>query len=174
MHQLIQSNPAVNVKMVFMEHPDLDLRRYNASTSRAEVAAIFVGDDGEPPANRDICIYPVADNFKNISQLNHCSDPMDYLRIVWITYTLPLLFPHGECSWNYNMKYAEERRSTKRVRVIQLQYYSYRFAVRNAFSILHNSGKLFQKYIVDAYVKIEGSRLSYLRLDQEKIACVTL
>ncbi|GBL84266.1 hypothetical protein AVEN_118652-1 [Araneus ventricosus] len=30
MHQLIQSNPAVNVKMVFMEHPDLDLRRYNA------------------------------------------------------------------------------------------------------------------------------------------------
>ncbi|GBM86721.1 hypothetical protein AVEN_192933-1 [Araneus ventricosus] len=58
MHQLIQSNPAVNVKMVFMEHPDLDLRRYNAPTSRTEVAAIFVGDYGEPPANRDIFIYP--------------------------------------------------------------------------------------------------------------------
>ncbi|GBL95511.1 hypothetical protein AVEN_54116-1 [Araneus ventricosus] len=50
MHQLIQSNPAVNVKMVFMEHPDLDLRRYNAPISRTEVAAIFVGDDGEPPS----------------------------------------------------------------------------------------------------------------------------
>ncbi|GBN26769.1 hypothetical protein AVEN_171924-1 [Araneus ventricosus] len=58
MHQLIQSNPDINVKMVFMEHPDLDLSGYNAPTSRTEVAAIFVGDDGEPPANRDICIYP--------------------------------------------------------------------------------------------------------------------
>ncbi|GBM02962.1 hypothetical protein AVEN_269872-1 [Araneus ventricosus] len=56
MHQLMQSNPAVNVKMFFMEHPDLDLSRYNAPTSRAEVAAIFVGDDVEPPANRDIYI----------------------------------------------------------------------------------------------------------------------
>ncbi|GBN58913.1 hypothetical protein AVEN_128736-1, partial [Araneus ventricosus] len=33
MHQLMQYNPAVNVKMVLMEHPDFDLRRYNAPTS---------------------------------------------------------------------------------------------------------------------------------------------
>ncbi|GBL99716.1 hypothetical protein AVEN_249754-1 [Araneus ventricosus] len=31
MHQLMQSNPAVNVKMVFMEHPDFDLYRYNVA-----------------------------------------------------------------------------------------------------------------------------------------------
>ncbi|GBM60310.1 hypothetical protein AVEN_108098-1 [Araneus ventricosus] len=60
MHQLMQSNPTVNVKMVSMEYPDFDLRRYNEPTSRTEVAAIFVGDEVEPPANRDICIYPVA------------------------------------------------------------------------------------------------------------------
>ncbi|GBN91516.1 hypothetical protein AVEN_41511-1 [Araneus ventricosus] len=99
MHQLIQSNPAVNVKMVFMEHPDLG--RYIAPTSRTEVSAIFVGDDGEPPANRDICIYPVADSYKNISPLNQCSDPMVY----------PLLFPNGQCGWNSNMEHVEERRS---------------------------------------------------------------
>ncbi|GBN32486.1 hypothetical protein AVEN_89334-1 [Araneus ventricosus] len=46
MHQLIQSNPVLNVKMFFMEHPDLDLRRNNAPTSRTEAAVIFVGDDG--------------------------------------------------------------------------------------------------------------------------------
>ncbi|GBM67836.1 hypothetical protein AVEN_146985-1 [Araneus ventricosus] len=34
-----------------MEHPDLDLRSYNTPTSRTEVNATFVGDDGEPPAN---------------------------------------------------------------------------------------------------------------------------
>ncbi|GBN04122.1 hypothetical protein AVEN_232539-1 [Araneus ventricosus] len=60
MHQLMQSNPAVNVKMIFMEHPDFDLLRYNAPTSRTEVATIFVGDEVEPPANRDIFIYAVA------------------------------------------------------------------------------------------------------------------
>ncbi|GBM48634.1 hypothetical protein AVEN_135010-1 [Araneus ventricosus] len=159
MHQLMQSNPAANVKMVFMEHTDLDLRRYNAPTSRTEVAAIFVGDDGEPPANRDICIYPVTDSYKNISSLNQCSDPMVYL----------LLFLNRECGWNSIMEHVEERRSAKRVRVTQLQYYSYRFVVRNAFSILHNSGKLFQQYIVDAYGKTEGSRLNYLRLNQKDL-----
>ncbi|GBN49800.1 hypothetical protein AVEN_33280-1 [Araneus ventricosus] len=62
MHQLMQSNPPVNVKMGFMEHRDFDLRSYNAPTSRTKVAAIFVGDDVVPPANRDICIYPVANS----------------------------------------------------------------------------------------------------------------
>ncbi|GBN90525.1 hypothetical protein AVEN_187411-1 [Araneus ventricosus] len=157
MHQLMQYNPAVNGKMVFMEHPDLDLRIYNTPASRTEVAAIFVADDGEPPANLDICSYPVADNYKNISPLNKCSDPMVY----------PLLFPNGECGWNSSMEHVEERRSAKLVRVTQLQYYSYRFAVRNAFSILHNSGKLFQQYIVDAYVETEGSRLNYLKFNQK-------
>ncbi|GBN39616.1 hypothetical protein AVEN_37155-1 [Araneus ventricosus] len=81
----------------------------------------------------------------------------------------PLLFPHGECSWNSNMEHVEERRSEKLVRVTQLQYYSYKFAVRNAFSILHNSGKLFQQYIVDAYIKTKGYRLNYLRLNQKDL-----
>ncbi|GBN54057.1 hypothetical protein AVEN_187039-1 [Araneus ventricosus] len=35
MHQLMQSNPAVNVKMVFMEHPDFDLCRYDVSAPEA-------------------------------------------------------------------------------------------------------------------------------------------
>ncbi|GBN30846.1 hypothetical protein AVEN_137192-1 [Araneus ventricosus] len=105
MHQLIQSNPSVNVTMDFMKHPDLDLRRYNAPTSRTEVAAIFVEDDGEPP------VYPVADSCKNISPINQCSNPMVYF----------LLFPHG-CGWNSNMEHVEERRSAKRIRVTQLQY----------------------------------------------------
>ncbi|GBM58420.1 hypothetical protein AVEN_63780-1 [Araneus ventricosus] len=104
MHQLIQSNPTVNVKMIFMEHLDLDMRRYNAPTSRTEVAAIFVGDDGEPPANRDICIYPIGEGCKNISPLNQCNDPMVY----------PLLFPRGEQGWSNEMEHVEERRSAKR------------------------------------------------------------
>ena len=116
------------MKMVFMEDPNLDIRRYNAPTVRTEVAAIFVGDNGEPPADRDVCIYPIGDNCKTISPLNRCADPMVY----------PLLFPHGECGWHSSMEHVEERRSAKRVRVTQVQFYSYRFAVREQFSLLHS------------------------------------
>ncbi|GBN15498.1 hypothetical protein AVEN_64871-1 [Araneus ventricosus] len=153
MHRIIEENPATNIRMVFMENGDLDLRRCNQPTSKTEIAAIFVGDSGEPPANRDICIYPMGNSCKNISPLNQCCDSMVYL----------LLFSRGELGWDINMKHSEEGRSSKYTRVTQLQFYAYRLAMRSDFSILHHSGKLFQQYIVDAYVKTEGSRLNYLR-----------
>ncbi|GBM79861.1 hypothetical protein AVEN_40381-1 [Araneus ventricosus] len=130
MHRLVQENPTTSVKMVFLEDKNLDMRRYNALTLCTEVAAIFAGDNGEPPANRDICVYPVGDTCQSISPLNQCCDPMTY----------PLLFPRGECSWNTGMEHVEERRTAKRTRVTQLQYYAYRLSQRNDFSILHDSG----------------------------------
>ncbi|GBM51609.1 hypothetical protein AVEN_113496-1 [Araneus ventricosus] len=94
MHQLIQSNPAVNVKMVFMEHPDLG--RYITPTSRTEVSAIFVGDDGELPANRDICIYPVTDSYKKhfTTQSVKRSYGLSSSISEW---TMRLEFQHGTC-----------------------------------------------------------------------------
>ncbi|GBO11991.1 hypothetical protein AVEN_7680-1 [Araneus ventricosus] len=80
----------------------------------------------------------------------------------------PLVFPRGELGWNINMKHYEEGRSSKYTRVTQLQFYAYRLAMRSDFSILHHSGKLFQQYIVDAYVKTEGSRLNYLHNNNKK------
>ncbi|GBN66560.1 hypothetical protein AVEN_110235-1 [Araneus ventricosus] len=127
MYRIIEENPATNIRMVFMENGDLDLRRYNQPTSKTEIAAIFVGHSGEPPANRDICIYPMG----NISPLNQCRDPKVY----------PLLFPRGELGWNINMKHSEEGRSSKYTRVTQQQFYAYRLAMRSDFSILHHSGK---------------------------------
>ncbi|GBL76539.1 hypothetical protein AVEN_53276-1 [Araneus ventricosus] len=121
MHRIIEENPATNIRMVFMENGDLDLRRYNQPSSKTEIAAIFVGDKEEPPASRDICIYPVGNSCKNISPLNQCCDPMVY----------PLLFPRGELGWNINMKHSEEGRSSK---YTQLQFYAYRLAVRSDFS----------------------------------------
>ncbi|GBN85324.1 hypothetical protein AVEN_175849-1 [Araneus ventricosus] len=130
MHRLVQEHPTTSVKMVLLEDKNLDMRRYNAPTLCTEVAAIFVGDNGEPPANRDICVYPVGNTCQSISPLNQCCDPMTY----------PLLFPRGECSWNTGTEHVEERRTAKRTRVTQLQYYAYRLSQRNGFSILHNSG----------------------------------
>ncbi|GBM31604.1 hypothetical protein AVEN_198462-1 [Araneus ventricosus] len=83
--------------------------------------------------------------------------------------TYHLLFPRGECSWNIGMEHVEERRTAKRTRVTQLQYYAYRLSQRNGFSILHSSGKLLQQYIVYAYVKTEGSSLYFLRQNQKDL-----
>ncbi|GBN39899.1 hypothetical protein AVEN_27395-1 [Araneus ventricosus] len=112
--------------MVFWGDKNLDMRRYNAPTVCTEVATIFVGDNGEPPA---ICVYPVGNTCQSISPLNQCCDPMTY----------PLLFPRSECSWNTGMEHVEERRTAKRIRVTQLQYYAYRLSLQNSLSILHSS-----------------------------------
>ena len=160
MHEIItHNNPVAAVRMVFMENPTLDMRRYNAPSCQTDVAAIFVGEDGEPPAQRDICIYPRGDACKRISVLNMNCDPMVY----------PLLFPYGDPGWHIQLTHVEEKQTANRTRVTQLQFYAYRLAMTSAFSILHSSGKLFQQYVVDAYVRTEGARLHYLRSHQQDL-----
>jgi hypothetical protein len=50
-----------------------------------------------------------------------------------------------------------------------LQHYSYRLAIREEFNPILNAAKLTQQYIVDAYVKIEGNRLNYIRMNQKNL-----
>lgn len=59
-----------------------------------------------------------------------------------------------------------------------MDYYAYRVAVRESldlnnnilnFSILHHSGRLFQQYIIDAFCKIDGNNINYIRQNQAKL-----
>ena len=43
------------------------------------------------------------------------------------------------------------------------------FQLDNFFSSLFYSKKLFQQYAVDAYIKIEGQRLAFIRNNQNKL-----
>ncbi|XP_055928511.1 uncharacterized protein LOC129959649 [Argiope bruennichi] len=101
MHRIMEKNPATNIRMVFMETRNLNISRYKQPITKTETAAIFVGDNGEPPTNQDICIYPVDDSRKNISPLSQCCDPMAY----------PLLFPRGELGliFEFLNEYSDER-----------------------------------------------------------------
>ena len=49
------------------------------------------------------------------------------------------------------------------------QYYNYKLSVRQFFSSLFYGKKLFQQYAVDAYVKIEGLRLAFIRNNRKKL-----
>ena len=86
-------------------------------------------------------------------------DPMVY----------PLLFPRGEIGWHKDLKHVPQKNAAKRNAVTLLQFYSHHLAVHEGFSVLHSAGKLFQQYVVDAYVKIEASRLNYLRHNQSQL-----
>ena len=132
-----------------------DQRRYNAPR-HDEVAAVFVGDDGAPPFERDITVYPRDEPCKIISYMSANCDPMTY----------PLLFPRGELGWIHGAQHIAEHSTSKRHTITLLQFYSYRLAIRQSFNAIHHGGKLFQQYVVDAYVKTESSRLDYIRRNQ--------
>ena len=133
-----------------------NIRNY---TTRDEVAAVFIGEDGALPANRDVLIYPKDTLPQRISYMSCNLDPMCY----------PLLFPRGDLGWYNALHYIEEYRTATRTKVTMQQFYCYRMAIREEFSPIHSGGKLFQQYAVDAYVKTEGCRLYYIRNNQAKL-----
>jgi hypothetical protein len=133
-----------------------DQRRFNAPRVN-EVTIVFCNADGEHPFKRDIQIYSKSEQqTTRISILDSNCDPMVY----------PILFPYGEKGWDGQMI---SKRQSKRNRVTILQHYSYRLAIRDGFNRILNASKLAQQYIIDAYVKIEGNRLNYIRMNQQSL-----
>ena len=87
-----------------------------------------------------------------ISYMSANCDPMCY----------PLIFPINDLGWVHGMQHTLGYCTSKRHAITLLQFYSYRLAVRNTFSTIYFAGKLFQQYVVDAYVKTEASQLDYI------------
>jgi len=127
-----------------------DNRRYNLPSAN-EIAVVFEDDDGQPPHNRDFCVHLRSSRLtKQISFLNSNLDPMVY----------PLLFPECDEGWSDHLK----RKNNNRVS--QMEFYSYRIAIREEFNPILWGGKLFQQYVVDAYCKAEANRLNYIKTHQ--------
>uniref|UniRef100_UPI0035900D4F uncharacterized protein n=1 Tax=Myxine glutinosa TaxID=7769 RepID=UPI0035900D4F len=62
-----------------------------------------------------------------------------------------------------------QRQTAVRNKVTHRELYAYRLAIRNEFSTIHSSGKLFQQYVVDGYCKAEANRLQYFKQNQETL-----
>ena len=63
MRAMAAGETASTVKMIFREAADS--RCYNSPTD--EIAAVFIGNDGAPPGNHDIVVYPKEQPLHNIS-----------------------------------------------------------------------------------------------------------
>ncbi|XP_065641836.1 uncharacterized protein LOC136071699 [Hydra vulgaris] len=152
----IEGRPISVVKMSLLE--GCDRRRYNLP-SHEEVAIVFVGNDGAPPPSREVVIYPRGQPLKTISSMSANLDPMIY----------PIFFPRGDAGWHDQLEHNPDRATRVRNRVTLSQYYNYRLSIRQTFSPIFYGKKLFQQYAVDAYVKIEGQRLAFIRNNQNKL-----
>nr|XP_047141476.1 uncharacterized protein LOC124816359 [Hydra vulgaris] len=86
-------------------------------------------------------------------------DPMVY----------PIFSPRGDAGWHNQLKHNPNHTIRVRNHVTLSQYYNYRLAVRQTFSPIFYGKKLFQQYVVDAYVKIEGQRFAFIRNNENKL-----
>ncbi|XP_047136782.1 uncharacterized protein LOC124813574 [Hydra vulgaris] len=152
----LEGRSASVVKMFLLEGGDR--RRYNLP-SHDEATVVFVGEDGAPPTLREVIIYPRGRPLKIVSSMSANLDPMVY----------PLFFPRGDAGWHNQLVHNPERATLVRNLVTLSQFYNYRLSVRQFFCSLFYGKKLFQQYAVDAFVKIEGQRLAFIRNNQNKL-----
>ena len=87
--------------------------------------------------------------------------------------TYPLLFFHGEFGWNVELRRNQQLpavgRPNQRECISLNKFYAYRVSFRDSFSTIHRGKLLFQQYLVDAYTKIEGNELTYIRTHQAQL-----
>ena len=149
----------VSLRLHFSQHSDQ--RRYNLPTTSTEVAAII--PYAHPHANtRDIILHlrnPPDGQFplQRIHDCNPAYDPLHYV----------LLFPLGDLGWHDRLP---QHHATGDGTLTQNEYYSFRLHEHTDEppTLLHG-GKLFQQFVVDAWARIEQSRLSWLRHNQGKL-----
>ena len=78
----------VQPRMYLVHNNRDDPRRYNQPVSTADMAVVFTGEEGLPPAGLTLRVYPTNANggYRELHDCNPHRDPMVY----------PLLFPYGE------------------------------------------------------------------------------
>uniref|UniRef100_T1IYB2 Helitron helicase-like domain-containing protein n=1 Tax=Strigamia maritima TaxID=126957 RepID=T1IYB2_STRMM len=148
-HELVKkerNRPMRRVHMVIeVNKSGNDKRRYNDATE-TDIAAVFVGDDGNVPCanDRGILIYPTHKKGQPTRIWNNSEhkDPMCYV----------LLFPNGDCGWTFGRKHESSHQTEVLNSITALQYYCYRFSVRGGKEDLNPillGGRLFQQFVVD-------------------------
>ncbi|XP_022027109.2 uncharacterized protein LOC110928403 [Helianthus annuus] len=154
-------NPDLNLKLRLIGIREKDGRTYNLPTC-GEVAALIVGDIANTINNRDIVIETRTGTLKRISELHP-----SYLALQY-----PILFPYGDDGYRIDIPHrgVVDVINKKRPNCTMREFFAYRLQDRiNQFSLILNSRRLFQQFLVDAYTMIESERLNYIRLQQKNL-----
>ncbi|XP_076949475.1 uncharacterized protein LOC143622122 [Bidens hawaiensis] len=160
-----KENPHLELKLRLIGNKQKDGRTYNLTTA-SEVAALIVGDIGDSLENRDIVVKTKEGSLIYISELNP-----SYLALQY-----PLLFIYGEDCYRVDIPYRGVGSSTltKRQNCTMREFFFFAYIIQDrmgVFSLILNSRRLFQQFLVDVYTMIETERLNYIRYQQKELRC---
>jgi hypothetical protein len=126
-----------------------------AAPNPGSLAAIVT--DTDPVASAfDIVIHNRHGGPQRVSKLHPSYMSLQY----------PLLFPPGQPGWSPDLK-LRSGTSVENKRLTMNMFYCYLIHDRaNVYAVLLDGGRLFQQYLVDAYLCIEQNRLEYIRTNQ--------
>ncbi|KAK9059237.1 hypothetical protein SSX86_021856 [Deinandra increscens subsp. villosa] len=159
-------NPNCNVKLRIISNRNKDARTYNLPTT-SEVAALIVGDVSNLLDHRDIVVTSKSGSLQRISELHPSYLPLQY----------PLLFPNGDDGYTINIPHRDvtSLQNTTKKKCTMREFFSFRIQDRlNEFSLILNSRRLYQQFLVDAYTMVESERLNFIRGKQSSLRSETL
>jgi hypothetical protein len=74
----------------------------------------------------------------------------------------PLILPFGDAGFSIDQDYAKKR-------LTAVEFYRFHMQVRSGFNTLLRSRRLYQEWLCDMWSKIEGSRLKFIKNNQEQL-----
>ena len=150
----------LNPQMKLIVESGADRRRENLPTS--EEIAVIIPYEYMEPSRRDILLATRNPSYgrsslEKVSVTNAAYMPLHYV----------LLFPKGDLGWHYGMELGDRRNVRSEFRLGQRTFYRFRLHVRkNEFCPLFYARRLFQQFVVDAYVACEQANLDWIRNHQ--------
>ncbi|KAK9065016.1 hypothetical protein SSX86_016399 [Deinandra increscens subsp. villosa] len=94
---------------------------------------------------------------------------VNHLHPSYMSLQYPLLFPFGETGWCSTLKQLSPPAKGDK-RISMNMYYSYQIHERRGvYTLPLHGGRLFQQYLVDAYISIERNRLEYFAANQNDL-----
>ena len=165
LRDLIESNKVPeDVKLVMHAHERRQpghTRKYNLPES-SEFAAMVVG---EQYGKMDIVLTHRGQIDKN------GNEKLDFIHLGHRMYdplAYPLIFPYGSDGWHSKLRYLDSKDRFQKVS--PLKFYCRLLYQRNCdFNTLIHSGRLFQQFLCEIFVKVESETLSFLRQNQSKL-----
>ncbi|KAL3640531.1 hypothetical protein CASFOL_015499 [Castilleja foliolosa] len=119
------------------------------------LGGIVYADDPNA-CNYDIVVHNKGGTPHRVSKLHPSYIPLQY----------PLLFPFAEPGWSPSLKLHSVSEGRRHKLTVNM-YYSFQIHDRhNVYSLLLRGGRLFQKYLVDAYTCIEQGQLDFVNANQ--------
>ncbi|XP_022019297.1 uncharacterized protein LOC110919334 [Helianthus annuus] len=133
-------------------------RQNNYGLPVAGTLGAIVRDNDPLASDFDIVIHSKEGIPKRVSKLHPSYMPFQY----------PLLIPYADPGWSPELQLTLDSREKDRKLTMNM-FYAYQIHDRkDTFTLLLKAGRLFQQYLVDAYVCTEQCRLKYYRNNQNK------